>query len=194
MGRFETPLRDLGTGLRVIRKSPLLSGAIIATLALGIGLDTGVFTLVDGMLFRARVEQHPETFVQIDLDDVRRAAPPSSGLAFASLRDYRAYRTRTASLSDIAAWGPTRASVGPLGQDAAATDMVPMLVTCNYFDVFGADAPLLGRLFRPEECAAPGAAAVVLIGEDVWRTRFGADPRIVGATIALNRRPFTVIG
>ena len=79
MGRFETPLRDIGTGLRGIRKSPLLSGAIIATLALGIGLDTGVFTLVDGMLFRARVEQHPETFVQIDLDDVRPTAPLSPG-------------------------------------------------------------------------------------------------------------------
>jgi len=194
MSAIEAPLRDVRAGYRVIRRSPLLSGAIIATLALGIGLDTGVFTLVNGMLFRARVERHPETFVQIGLDDVRPGAPPPAALPFASLADYRAYRARAASLSDIAAWSPARASVGLMSQDAAAVDMVPMLVTCNYFDVFGADAPLMGRLFRQEECAAPGAAAVVLIGEEVWRTRFGADPHIVGETIALNQRPFTVIG
>jgi len=78
---------DVRNGWRLLRKSPVLSGATIATLALGIGLDAAVFTLLDGILFRARVNDDRATFVQIGVEDEWRSGPP--GLPITSLQDYR---------------------------------------------------------------------------------------------------------
>src|SRR5438477_5225593 len=166
-------MQDVRHGLRLIRHHPLLSCAIIATLALGIGLDAGVFTLINGMLFRARVEQHPETFVQVD---VQYAGPgiadETSALPIVTARDFTAYRDHARSLFPLAAWRPVHATLGG-DADVPATTQVPLLVTCDFFAVYGDAQMIAGRLFRSEECAEPGAAPVVVIAEELWRARFG---------------------
>jgi putative ABC transport system permease protein len=99
---------DVRHGLRRIRKSPLVSIATILTLALGIGLDAGVFTLVDGMVFRARVSEDPDSFVQLDVASTG-AGSRVAGLPFVSVRDYEAFRTGAASSHHwIPASPPTR--------------------------------------------------------------------------------------
>src|SRR5438445_11082073 len=67
------------------------------------------------------------------------------------------------------------------------------MASCNYFDVLG-ERPVLGRVFVDADCSAPGASAVVVLGDDLWRSRFGADPLILGKSVSLNRAEFTVIG
>src|SRR5262245_24960773 len=158
---------DIRNGGRLLRKSPVLSLATVATLALGIGLDTGVFTLLDGMMFRARVNDDPPTFVQISVEDARPSAPPATGLPFTSLQDYRAYRDGVRSIRDIAAWTPVAASLGAMatGDGEASSRIMPMLVTCNFFDVYDRTRPLAGRTFDRRDCEAPSGALVAVMAE-----------------------------
>jgi len=142
-------LRDLRHALRVIGKQPWLSTATVVTLAFGIGLNAGVFAVIDGLLFRPRVGHDAATFVQVEVQ------PP-----LVSLQDYQAY-ARASSLRSLAAWTPVHA-----GRD------IPLLVTCNFFAVYAPAQPIIGRVLRANDCSAPDASAVAVIGEDLWRNRF----------------------
>lgn len=185
----ETILQDIRYGLRLLRRGPLLAGAIVLTLTLGIGLNTGVFTVLNGLLLRARVEKDPEHFAHVSAqysgDTVRVALEGS-----VSIDDFEAYRSRIHSLQNIAAWGIGRATIGT--EDTTPDLLLP--VTCNFFSLYGLEQAKLGRLFRAEECARPGEAPVAVISEELWRSRYAADPRILGGTIRLNRVPFTIVG
>jgi predicted permease len=186
-------IQDVRYAVRLLRKHPLLSLAIVATLALGIGLDAGAFTIVDGVLFRARVKENPASFVQLDPQYSGAGFAPTSGLPYVSLADYAAFRDRASSMQTLAAWLPAHATLSGGPGAVAAVDAVPLLVTCNFFSVYPA-VPLAGRVFRDEECAAPGGSPVAVIGEDLWRSRFRGDSTIVGERIELNGRRFTVVG
>ncbi|HLW75459.1 MAG TPA: FtsX-like permease family protein, partial [Bryobacteraceae bacterium] len=74
------------------------------------------------------------------------------------------------------------------------TQLLVLPVTCNFFSLYGLDRPKLGRWFREDECARPGSSPVAVISEEVWRDRFGSDPRIVGSEVRLNHAPFTIVG
>src|SRR6516225_4887914 len=139
-------------GVRLIAKHPLLSAATILTLTIGIGLDAGVFTLVDGMLFRPRVAHDPASFVEV------RTAP------LMSLQEYDAFRAAR-SVRELAAWTPVHASLE--GQP-----VVPLLVSCNFFAVYAPARPVLGRVFRASDCDGGDSGRIVVIGEQLWRTRF----------------------
>jgi predicted permease len=193
MSALDAFAQDIRYGLRLIRKHPLLSAAMIATLSLGIGLDAGAFTMIDGMLFRARVKDSPATFVQIDARDSTPGAATRGGLPMVTLGDYAAYRDRSTSLRALAAWAPVHATLGGGTAASSPQDVVPIVITCNFFAVYNTP-PIAGRLFREDECAAPGGSPVVVIGEDLWRARYAASPTIVGTTIELNDRPFTIVG
>lgn len=188
MYRLETLLQDVRYGVRSLSRSPFLTIAVILTLGLGVGLDTAVFTLVNGMLFRPRIEKNPETFVQLR---------PEYSEGFISqwfpstttLEDFNAYRTRARSVGDFSAWALARGTVeNDLEQD------IHLLVTCNFFSFYGLERPALGRFFDAQECENPAAGSVVVIPDEMWRARFAADPHIIGRTISLNGRPFTVVG
>jgi len=168
-----------------------VSAAVVATLAFGIGLDVGVFTVVDGVLFRARVTTDPETFVQIDARPVTDGTVARGGLPLVSHDDFLAYRGRASSLTSLAAWTPVHATL----RDATsgAEDMLPVLVTCEFFSVYPVH-PILGRSLTERDCAAPGRDPVVLMGEQLWRRRYDARPDVVGRTIVLNERSFIVVG
>jgi predicted permease len=181
-------LQDLRFGFRVIRRSPLLSCTIVVTLALGIGLDTAAFTILNALGYKAWVEKDPDSFVELlseySGESVSRGDPWTT-----SVEDYREYQAGAHSLSSLAAWQGIGAT---LNDDPEPIS--PLLVTCNFFSVYGLEHAKLGRLFFPDECATPGGASVVVISEEVWQRRFATDPHIIGMTISLNHHLFTVVG
>jgi predicted permease len=185
---LETLLQDVRYSLRMLGKSPGFTAVAVITLALGIGVNTGVFTVINGLLLRARVDKDPGSFIHL--------SPQYSGQAkefgqpgAISLSDFRSFQAGTHTLSDLAAWAITRVKLGE-GFDKE----LALLVTRNFFSVYGLEQPKLGRLFLADECSTSGAAAVVILSEEIWRNRFGADPQIIGSVINLNRHPFTVVG
>jgi predicted permease len=181
-------IRDLKYGVRMMRNARMVSIAVTLTLAVGIGINTGVFTLINGMLLRPRTDSNPATFARLYAQYWSRANPREFAGAF-SLAAYRAIQQRSQSLEELAAW---RTDGVLIGDEPSAS--LALEVSCNFFSVYGLTEPLSGRLFRASECAPRTEERVVVISEEAWRNRFAADPQIVGKTILLNRQPFTVVG
>jgi predicted permease len=187
MHQPDTWLLDLRYGVRSLRRSPFISCAIVLMLSLGIGVNTAAFTLLNGLLFRARVEKDPQSFIELVPEYSNTTEP--HGPSKTSVEDYRAYLARARSVTGLAAWERAEAN---LNDDPKQSDQ--LLVTCSFFSVYGLEHAKLGRLFLPEECSTPGAAPVAVISEEMWQLKFDKDPRILGQVITLNRHPFTVVG
>jgi predicted permease len=181
-------VRDLKYGLRMVRNARLISIAVVLTLAVGVGINAGIFTVINGILLRPRVDSDPATFARLYAQYWSRGNPREFGGYF-SPADYRAIQKRSQSLAELAAW---RTDGVMVGEDATHT--LIMEVSCNFFSVYGLDRPVLGRLFRGNECAPGSEEPVAVMAGELWRNRFGADPHLVGKTILLNRLPFTVVG
>ncbi len=185
---MDTLLQDFRYGVRLLKRSPLLASVIVVTLTFGIGLCSTVFTLLNAELLRAKVDRDPASFLSVlpayTIDGSHQSEP---GLV--PFSDYAAYRSGVAELADLAAWDriPTT-----LNGDSAAFNS--LLVTCNFFAVYGLQHAKLGRLFRPDECSEPGGAPVAVLSEEIWLNRFGADPGIIGTLIRLNQLTVTVVG
>ena len=179
---------DLRFGGRLLRKNLGLSSAIMVTFTIGIGLNAGVFTVIDGLLFRPRVTYDPASFVELAVDRVD--ASGRTALPFVSLQDYDTFAGAT-SLRNIAVWTPVHAT---LGEQAGGGESVPLLVSCNFFAAYGPDQPLLGRRLRADDCRASETPPVVVIGEDLWRTAMAARPDVIGSPLLMNRHAFTVVG
>jgi predicted permease len=180
---------DIRYGARSLLRRPVLSGAVAITLLVGIGLNTAVFTVVDGMWFRPRIEKDPGSFVQM-LAGYPDGPPGKPGEPWTtSLAGYEAFRQRSHTVTDLAAWRVIQSRV-----DDEVQLELPLLVTCNFFSLYGLDHVSQGRLFRADECTQSGAARVVVISEEMWRSRFLSTPAILGARIRLNERPYTIVG
>ena len=174
--------------VRSARRAPLLSAVAILALSLGIGLNTGVFTMLNAMFLRPPTVVDPASFVQL--------CPRYSGwftgvnqLSFFTTEDFDAIRSRSRALDEMAAQRQDPAFLEP-GNKYITT----LLATCNYFHVLGIDHPLMGRFFASGECNRAAGAQVAVLSEPLWKNHFGADPRIVGKTIHLNGVPLAVIG
>ena len=189
MKHFEVLKQDIAYAIRSITRHPGLAAATVLTLALGLGLNVSVFTVLRGFLFRARVEKDPESFVHLS-PEYRKEHGGRAGSWLVSLRDYRAYAVGAQTLSALAAWAPVHAAFG----NGNGEPQLALLVTCNFFDVYGLKAPRMGSLFSEAECGAPDAGPVVVIGEEIWKNQFDSDPNIVGRKVRINRAPFTVAG
>ena len=126
--------RDLRFAFRLIRKTPILSIATIVTLAAGIGLNAGVFTVLSGLLLRPRVTVDPGMFVHLQPVYSGTNAPRYESPAF-STRDYLAIRDRTTTLSDVTGWAVRSTNIGVSSPFRELT----MLVSCGFFDVYGLD-------------------------------------------------------
>jgi predicted permease len=181
-------IRDLEYGFRMMRNARLVSIAVTLTLAVGIGINTGIFTLINGMLLRPRTDSDPATFARLYAQYWSRGNPREFGGQFSPVA-YQAIQQRSQSLAELAAW---RTDPVLIGDDS--TGSLVLEVSCNFFSVYGLTEPLSGRLFRANECAPRTEEPVVVVSEEAWRNRFAADPHILGKTILLNRRPFTVVG
>jgi predicted permease len=180
--------QDLGYALRRLRQSPGFTLIAVLSLALGIGANTAIFSLVNGIFNR-----DSGLHAQHELIDIFRSHPAGDYWAV-SLRDFEEVRDNTgAMLSGVTAYGSFRGRLERAGGRGAATAVFGELVTGDYFNVLGV-RPQLGRGFVREEDATPGTHPVVVLSHRLWTRSFAADPRVVGEEIILNGRHYTVVG
>ena len=174
--------QDLAYAARALRRAPVFTATAVATLGLGIAAMASMFTLVNAVMLRPLSVADPDRLVSISND----TGSPYT-LSFLDLQEYRAQRQ---VLSDAIGYAPRPAT---LNADGGGERVTIEVVTDNYFSMLGVP-PAAGRLIRPGEGRAPGDAAVVVLAAEYWTTRFAGDPGIVGRTVRLNGRPYTVIG
>ncbi|QOY86112.1 ABC transporter permease [Paludibaculum fermentans] len=177
-GWVEDLARDVRYCGRAFRRSPGFAAAAIVSLALGIGANTTVFSLVKAILLGGLPVRAPARLVSLH---------QPSGAARLSYPDYEDYRRQVTSFEDVAAAYP--AVPRSLNAQDDAERLWGQLVTTNYFPVLGAEPPL-GRGFTTEEFHS----AVVVISDSIWKRRFGADRGIVGRTIRLGGQGYVVVG
>jgi predicted permease len=182
---MHTLAQDVRYAIRKLGRARGFTLVAVASLALGIGANTTIFSLVNALLLRPVQVPHAEQLVTVHATDRN-----GGGFHSFSYLDYADYRDRNHTFAGLAATSFAASTVGS-GDDAAL--VAGLAVSGNYFDVLQV-RPLLGRTFRPEEDRTPGAAPVVVLGHSMWQTRFGGDPTIVGKAIIINAQPFTVIG
>ena len=177
-------LQDLRFAFRLLVKDRWFTGVAVIALALGIGVNATVFTFVNAVLIRGLPFDDPDRIMAVGTRDARNR---DRGMSYPDFEDYRA-ANRT--LSALAAYSGQTMNVSDEGR--APERFQGPYVSANAFRLIG-QQPLLGRDFRPEE-DRPGAAAVVILGNGVWKNRYGSDPSVVGRTIKVNDVPSTVIG
>lgn len=176
---------DLRHALRQLRRRPGFACLAVVSLAIGIGAPTVVFTAVDATLLRPLPVKAADRLVE-----GYRTDSDGTGFHSFSYRDADELAKRTRSLSGLAA---TDADLVSLGTGGEPTMGIAGLVTGNYFDVLGA-TPELGRFFAVEEDGPATARSAVVVSDAFWRSRLGANPSAIGARVAINGIPFTVIG
>ena len=171
---------DLRFGLRTLRKSPGFTAAAVLTLALGVGANTAIFSLVNAVLLQRLPVRDSSQLVH--------ATYERGGVM--SYPEYAEMRIHGRGFESLAAFGGIVVSLNR-GEEAELAS--GLIVTGNYFDTLGVRAAL-GRLLTPADDVTPGAHPVVVLGHDFWRSRFGADPGVVGRELRINGQSFTVIG
>src|SRR5258708_1225951 len=176
-------LADLKYALRMLVKSPAFSVVAILSLALGIGANTAIFSLVNAVLLRPLPVEDPSRLVAVSTTDQRN--PGNLPLSHLNFRDLR---SQNAVFTDMAAVTFNQLNYNH-GQES---EQIPaQIVGANYFAVLGA-VPALGRGFLPEEEARVTPVAVLSHG--FWERSFGSDPAVIGKTMTLNRMPYTIVG
>ncbi len=188
---------DARYAVRLLGRNPAFAAIAIATLALGIGINTAAFTFLNAFVLRPLPIRDPEAFVKLNGLD-RKGRTQSFSIA-----EYRDFRDRNDVFSGVIALSPLPVSLGDAVTGRAATDydIIPpgyqfafgVTVSGNYFTVLGGQLAL-GRLLTPEDDVTPGAHAVVVLSEGFWRRQFGGDATLVGRTIRFNGRPYAVVG
>jgi predicted permease len=179
--------QDVRFGLRVLRSSPGFSIVAVLTLALGISVNATVFSWIDSVL----LDPFPGVGDPGQLALIETVTPGGEHLVNTSYVDDRDYRANLKLVSGLAFGRFTPLSVGAGGRTGRAW---AELVSANYFDLLRVK-PVLGRTFLPEEDGDnPGAYPVAVISYNLWRTRFHADPKVLGKIIRLNRREITIVG
>lgn len=179
--------RDLRYALRQLHRSPGFAAAATFTLALGIGVNTAIFSIVNGLLFSSLHIRQENRVVTLGFQ--QKGTPWRSSF---SLSEYHDLRTQADSaFSDLIGEqsGLDGLSVQGNKSDRVFTDYV----SGNYFQALGVQ-PLLGRFFRPSEGEIPGADPVTVLSYSYWKRHFASDPHIIGRQVALDGHPITVIG
>jgi predicted permease len=180
--------RDFRYALRSMRKSPLFVAFVVLTLALGIGANTTVFTVINTLILNPRTVRNPGELAGIagaEADPSKAGAP--FPISYPDLKDYQAQNAVFASLA-----GYTSPRVLTRQEEGAPEVLFAELVTGNYFATLGL-TPSAGRFFAPEE-DVPGGSPVAILNYATWQTRFGGAPDIIGRAVRLNEVVFTVIG
>jgi predicted permease len=183
---LENRLTDVRWAARSLRRTPVTTAIAVASLALGIGANTAIFSLINALLLRTLPVPSPQ---ELHFVAANGAEPRMSW----NYPDYVAFRDGAdlplAASSGVQALGLQASS----GAGDAAELAQGQFVSGNYFAVMGV-TPELGRLFNPAEDRQFGASPYAVLSDDYWRTRFASDPRVVGQTVRINGYPLTVVG
>jgi predicted permease len=186
-GWREAVFQDIRYALRTLREKPLFAVVVSLTLALGIGVNTAIFSVVDGILFRPLPFPEPDELVVLWTDVTARGGPDDEWFSYANFRDVR---DEAASLEAAAAWGgwsPTWTDTQEPQQLRAAVVTEGMLSEVLRVD------PVAGRTLLPED-HLPGAPGRLLISNGFWERAFGRDPSALGSTLTLMDEPYEIVG
>jgi predicted permease len=191
----ETLIQDVRYGLRMLAKNPAFTAVAVLTLALGIGANTAIFTLVDAVMLKSLPVANPQELYRVGNDDnccVIGGFQGNWGIYSYSL--YQQFREHTPEFSQMAAFqgGLGDLSVRRGGASRPAEAYAGEFVSGNYFTMFGISASA-GRLIAPAD-DRPGAPPVAVMSYRAWQQHFGFDPSVIGATFIINTMPFTVAG
>ncbi|QYM80664.1 ABC transporter permease [Horticoccus luteus] len=178
-------LSDFRFALRTLGKTPGFTVAAVIVLALGIGANSAIFSIVNALLFAPPSYAHPAAVVQVFSQDKKN---PTSYRAF-SYPTYRDIREKNSVFTDVFAHNLTLIGIG---EKDHARRALAELVSSNYFSVLGV-APVQGRAFLPDEERPGSAPAVAIASYPYWQQR-GFDPALVGSTVLISGRPYTIVG
>jgi putative ABC transport system permease protein len=183
---LESFWQDARFAMRTLRKAPGFSIVTVAVLAIGIGGNTAIFSLMDAMRGRSLPYDDPDRLVQL-WGTVERTTVERRGNSFMDFIDWRA---RSTSFVDMAAFDGQRVTLADSGQ----TERIPVeYVSAPYFSLLGIE-PAIGRTFSEQEDRVPATAFVAVVSDGFWRRRLGATPSALGQSLTLNQRPYTIIG
>ena len=180
---METLLQDLRFGMRTLGRNPGFAAVAVVTLALGIGANAAIFSVVNAVLLRPLPWSEPSKAVMIW------SRWTAFDKTWVSDGEVNGYRAESRTLAAVGAWEDGQVN---LTGDGEPERVAYGGVTANLFDVLGA-APIKGRVFRPEE-DVPNGPKVAILGYGLWQRRYGGDPEIVGRTIHINGAPHEVVG
>jgi predicted permease len=179
--------RDLAYGARVIRRNPVFAVTASLSLAIGIGANTAIFTVANALLFRDPPGvAEPGRLVDIGV------SRGDGGINPTSYRTYLHIRERVTTLSGVYAQNLFPHAMS-LGAGPVADRVFSQAVTTSYFSVLGA-IPIAGRLFDASDSDQPGASAIAVLSYRFWNSRFAMQASVIGQTVRLNGRPFTIVG
>jgi predicted permease len=181
---LENLIQDVGYGLRMAAKSRGLTAILAITLALGIGVNTAIFSVLNGWLLRPLPVRAPEQIMYLAFQ------PKGTSESKFSYPDLQDFQKQADAFSDLFAYV---FSGGGFSTGGVATEFVASAVTGNYFSALGVK-PLLGRLLLPGEGEKPGEELLVVLGYSFWQKRFGGDVAVVGKRVLINGQPAMVIG
>lgn len=182
---LETLAADAKYALRALRRAPGFTTVVILTLALGIGANTAIFSLVRGVLLKPLPHRDGERLVYLQ-QSMEGAGGTSIGFSVPEVRDLRSAAPSLSAIAELSNWTVTL-------RNAEGADRVDAgLVTGNWFEVMGL-GPILGRVTGPEH-DGPGAPVVAVLTHEGWLHRFGGDSTVVGREITVDGKPATVIG
>src|SRR5678815_4866214 len=179
---METLVQDIRYGARMLWKTPGFTVVALLTLALGIGANTAIFSIVNAIVFRPLPYANPDRLVGVWVKDT---AKPGSQYptSFPTIRDWQ---SQSQKLGGIASYAFNRFHVtGAEGVDETRG----VFVSTNFFEVMGV-TPVFGRALQPGD----DRERVLVISDELWRRRFGGDKNVIGKTITLNAENFTIIG
>jgi predicted permease len=187
---LEDLLRDVRYAVRTMRNSPVFVLFVVLTLALGIGANTTVFTIINTLILNPLPVRNPAELEAVAFTDSKTIskAATSFPLSYTDLKDYQ---ERNEVFRSLAGYTTPRAVTWQAGR--ASERMFAELVTSNYFSTLEL-TPVKGRFFLPEESAKPGTHAVAVMNYGTWQSRFGGAENIVDKTVRLNGIVFTVVG
>src|SRR5438034_1656301 len=192
-----TLIQDVRFGLRMLAKNPGFTAVAVITLALGIGANTAIFTLVDAIMIKSLPVANPKQLYRLGDNDnccVMTGTQNGGSFVLYSYQLYEYLRDHTPEFSHLAAFTPFLAglSVRRSGASGPAEPYEGELVSGDYFEMFGIGA-LAGRLFTSKDDTA-GAPPVAVMSYHTWQEHFGLDPAVIGATFTINQLPCTVVG
>jgi predicted permease len=177
--------QDIRFAIRSAMRNPALTSVIVISLALGIGANTTIFTLINAVFLRPLPVRDPAQLAQVFT-----VMPKSTAFQSVALANYRDFRDNVPEFSGLAAYQFIGANLVGGNEPLAIGGQ---LVTGNYFNVLGVDAAR-GRTVAPQDDTTLGASPVMAISAGLWKRAFGSDPAVVGRTVTLNGFPFTVVG
>jgi putative ABC transport system permease protein len=190
---MQTLWQDIRYGLRMLGKNPGFTAVAVLTLALGIGANTGIFSVLRQVLLQRLPVPHPEELVLLYAPGVRSGHVESDEVDGSESFSYPMYvdlRDQNKVFAGVAAKADFPVSVALRGQTERAN---AELVSGNYFDTLGVRA-VIGRLLSPSDTVAAGGNPVVMLGNGYWQKHFGGDPGVLNQSVMVNNRLMTVVG